>query len=117
MSQSAYSINSDDTFPVISLINYCTNETLEGLGEKVCDLCDADKNHIIFDFTDCQIINSLGLATLLEVLMIIQDYEGEAVITGLDATKEKFFSLTGVFSIARTAPDKESTKEALQQLI
>jgi anti-anti-sigma regulatory factor len=114
MGQIAYSINNQDTFPVISLVNYCTNETLEGLGEKVCDLCDDDKNLLIFDFKDCQIINSLGLATLLEVLMMIQDYEGKAVITGLDATKEKFFSLTGVFSIAETASDIEAGKQILK---
>lgn len=110
----SYAIKTDGEFPVIDFLNYCTNESLEGIAEKVSALCDEDRTQIIFDFSGCQVINSLGIATLLEVLMIVQDYEGTAVITGLDAAKKKFFSLTGVFSVAESSDDQAQAVEILR---
>lgn len=110
----SYVIKTDGEFPVIDFLNYCTNESLEGIAEKVSALCDEDRTKIIFDFSGCQVINSLGIATLLEVLMIIQDYEGQAVITGLDAAKKKFFSLTGVFTVSEHSDNLAQASEALQ---
>lgn len=114
MSEIAFAINIKEEFPIVSFHNYCTNETLAGLAKKVCDLCDEDRNHLIFDFSKCQLVNSLGLAALLEVLMMVQDYEGKVAITGLDATKQKFFSLTGVFTIAQVAGDLNEAQQLLK---
>lgn len=113
MSDNAFEINIEAGIPLVKFLNYCTNETLANLGRSLCDLCDEDKTRMIFDFSACQLINSLGLATLLEVLMLIQDYEGEVAIIGLDATKQKFFNLTGVFALAQLAQNLDEAKEML----
>lgn len=113
MNNQAFSIRFEAEIPVVVFQNYCTNETLSKLGKSLCDLCDEDRTEMIFDFSQCQLINSLGLATLLEVLMLVRDYEGRVMITGLDATKQKFFNLTGVFALAEHS---ESFAEALSSL-
>ena len=105
MATLAYTITEENGLPVVRFQNYCTNETLEGLADKVGHLCDKDKNRLIFDFAKCEIINSLGMAALLETLMIVQDYEGQVVISGLNAIQKKFFGLTGVFSLSTQADD------------
>lgn len=103
MATLAYTITEENGFPIVRFQNYCTNETLEGLADKVGHLCDKDKNRLIFDFTSCEVINSLGMAALLETLMIVQDYEGRVIISGLNAIQQKFFGLTGVFSLSTQA--------------
>lgn len=114
MSALAYTITEEKGFPVVRFQNYCTNETLEGLADKVGHLCDKDKNHLVFDFTSCEVINSLGMAALLETLMIVQDYEGEVIISGLNAIQQKFFGLTGVFSLSTQAENITKAFDLLQ---
>ncbi|HAE39207.1 MAG TPA: hypothetical protein DCG57_11295 [Candidatus Riflebacteria bacterium] len=114
MAALAYTITEEKGFPVVRFQNYCTNETLEGLADKVGSLCDKDKSRLIFDFTSCEIINSLGMAALLETLMIVQDYEGRVIISGLNAIQQKFFGLTGVFSLSTHAEDLTQAFTMLQ---
>ncbi|PKL49235.1 MAG: hypothetical protein CVV42_06825 [Candidatus Riflebacteria bacterium HGW-Riflebacteria-2] len=114
MAALAYTVTEEKGFPVVRFQNYCTNETLEGLATKVGQLCDKDKNRLVFDFTSCEVINSLGMAALLETLMIVQDYEGRVVISGLNAIQRKFFGLTGVFSLSVQADDMAQAFELLQ---
>lgn len=108
MAELAYAVTEEKGFPVVRFKNYCTNETLEGLATKVGHLCDKDKNRLVFDFSACEVINSLGMAALLETLMIVQDYEGKVLISGLNAIQQKFFGLTGVFSLSTQAEDINS---------
>lgn len=114
MGESSFEICQNGAFPVIKFKNYCNNETLESLGAQISELCDNDKTKLIFDFSECQVVNSLGLATILEVLLIAKDYEGKVVITGLDSVKTRFFSLTGVFSIAENAPSNKIAEDKLR---
>jgi len=114
MAALAYTITEEKGFPIVRFQNYCTNETLEGLATKVGNLCDKDKSHLVFDFTSCEVINSLGMAALLETLMIVQDYEGLVVISGLNAIQQKFFGLTGVFSLSTQAENIDKAFEVLQ---
>lgn len=98
MSGPAFQISAEFEFPVVYLQHYCNDETLAGLGDAICSLCDQEKSLIVFDLSKCELINSLGLGQLLDVILIItQDYEGSAVVTGINALQHKLFSLTGVF--------------------
>jgi len=114
MAALAYTITEENGFPVVRFQNYCTNETLEGLADQIGHLCDKDKSRMIFDFAKCEIINSLGMATLLETLMIVQDYEGRVIVSGLTAIQKKFFSLTGVFSLSTQIDDIDQAFKLLQ---
>lgn len=117
MSGPAFQISSDFDLPVVYLQNYCNDETLEGLGDAINSLCESEKNHIVFDLSKCELINSLGLGQLLDViLMITQDYEGAAVVTGINALQHKLFGLTGIFPIAHSAANVEEGLVLLRKL-
>ncbi len=115
MSKVAFQVSMDQEFPVVYLQHYCNDETLEGMGDEICNLCDQDKNKIVFDLSKCELINSLGLGELLDViLMIVQDYDGSAVVTGINALQQRLFKLTGVFPIAQSAASLEEALDFLR---
>lgn len=117
MSEKAFVVSNEFEFPVVFLQNYCNDETLEGLGEAICQLCDDEKINIIFDLSRCKLINSLGMGELLDVVLTIdQDYEGFSVVTGLEKTQERMFKLTGIFPIAHLAPTVNDAITMLQSL-
>lgn len=113
MLEKAFKINQEEQFAIIQFFDYCSNESLDGLLEHIGITCDAGTTQFMLDFSNCQIVNSLGIATLLEGLLIIKDYEGTAIIFGLDPIKKRFFSLTGVFSLAELV---ENYTEAFEHL-
>ncbi len=116
MADNTFTINTAEVFPIINFFGYCTDESLETLRDEVIKLCENDKNHMVFDFSSCKLVNSLGLATLLKALLVVQDFEGKVVITGVDAAKKKFFSLTGIFSISESADDANDGIRILSSL-
>lgn len=117
MSKPAFEISTELAFPVVYLQHYCNDETMVGLGDAVCKLCDQDKNRIIFDLARCELINSLGLGELLDVILIVtQDYEGAVVVTGISSLQLKLFRLTGVFPIAHSAANMQEGIALLEAL-
>lgn len=117
MSETAFVVSNELDFPVVFLQNYCNDETLEGLGETICQLCDDEKTSIVFDLSKCKVINSLGMGELLDVVLTIaQDYEGFSVVTGLDKTQERMFKLTGIFPTAQLATTLNDAIAILQNV-
>ncbi len=113
MDKQAYNITSENSCAVVCFIGYCSNETIETLPAEFSLLCDKNVSRYILDFSACPIVNSLGIATILEALLIIKDYDGQVVITGLDALKTRFFTLTGIFSLADQAENMGEAKQML----
>ena len=57
----------------------------------------AGKLRFVLDLTDCKVINSLGVAAVLDIAVkVIDDYRGKLVLSGLDAMKTSVFTLAGI---------------------
>ncbi|MBF0546055.1 MAG: hypothetical protein HQM08_16545 [Candidatus Riflebacteria bacterium] len=97
-------------FPVICFEGYCAAEGGKSLLKKVHEVLQSKRNRIIIDFVKCTIINSPGMASLLDTTMlIVEDFKGKCVLIGMDNSKKQFLQMTGVLPLAATA---ETIEEA-----
>lgn len=113
MSRQAYIIKSENSCAVVSFIDYCSNETIGNLPDELSSICAKGVDKYILDFSACTIVNSLGIATILEALLIVNEYDGQVVITGLDTLKTRFFKLTGILSLANQANNMNEAEQML----
>ncbi len=62
------------------------------------------KLRFVLDLSECKVINSLGVAAVLEVsVKVTDDHRGRLVLTGLDVTKTSVFSLAGIIPYLQVA--------------
>lgn len=116
MSNGGLVIDASGTYPIFSLTGYCTDESMAPLKDNLKALHEKGNQKYIFDFADCMIVNSLGMADLLDAILIIdQDYSGFSVLTGLDAMKETLFTVSGIIPISLVAKDIAEATRLLDQ--
>ncbi len=61
---------------------------------------------IVFDFSECRLVNSPGVVMIMEVtLRIVDDSQGNLAISGLDPIKSSVFEMAGIFPLADQAED------------
>lgn len=109
-------VDTSGAYPIFALTGYCTDESVESLGNQLKALHDKGNKKYIFDFTDCMIVNSLGMADLLDAIIIIdQDYSGFSVLSGLDSMKETLFTVSGIIPISLVAKNIAEATKLLNQ--
>ncbi len=109
-------ISIEQGYPVFSFKGYCTDANVVEMKPKVSELAGKGMLKFVFDFTDCIIINSLGMGELLDAILLIdQDYEGTVALCGLDSIKETLFTVSGIIPIAIHEKTLESAIACLKE--
>lgn len=103
-----------EKFPVIAVKGYFNAETGKEVHQVADNLLRQDKIQIIIDFAACKVVNSLGIASLIDLaLKILDDFKGRLVLAGLDDFKVSVFETAGLFPLAEGA---KTVAEASQTL-
>lgn len=110
-------IDTSNEFPVFAFTGYCTDESIKNLNSELKTLHANGHAKFIFDFSDCMIINSVGMAELLDAILVIdQDYAGFTILTHLDSMKETLFTVSGIIPICKVAKDNAEAMSILKTL-
>jgi len=105
MSQFQTTETESDGVMIVELHGYFSPEEVKGFEKKILDHLRAKKNRWVFDFSKSTFIASPGMAMFLELVAKIQeDFLGQVVFTGLDATKTKTFKMVGLLPGVPTCP-------------
>ncbi len=90
--------------PVIAITGYFSKEGGEAVEAKINASLDGGRKKIVLDMSGCTVINSPGIAKLMEMAMkVIDDFQGALILVGLDNSKKQFLGMTGVLPLAGTA--------------
>lgn len=117
MSNGGLLLDVSGEFPIFVFTGYCNDESIANLQPELKSLRSNGHNKFIFDFSDCMIVNSVGMADLLDAILIIdQDFAGFTVLTGLDSMKETLFKVSGIIPICKTAENNNAAIEILKKL-
>lgn len=106
-----YSINLDRTrdVPLFLVKGYFNREAGLELQKEIQALLSESRVNMIIDFGDCAVVNSPGVALLLDaVLQVHEDFKGIVVLSRLDALKKRVFSMAGILEMVREAPDLDT---------
>lgn len=100
--------------PVVTIEGYLAKEGGQALVTCVQGLLKSSRRKIVLDFSACSLVSSPGVASLLEIVCLIQeDHLGKCVLVGLDDPKRKFLAMTGIL---RLAPEVATIDDALALL-
>jgi len=73
--------------------------TPEELGSEQCEEFEAylptlERNNVVLDVDDTEVLDSMGLTALLNVQEILRDRQGEMKIAATNTTNRKIFEIT-----------------------
>jgi anti-anti-sigma factor len=77
--------------------------------ERCCqDLLASDVRHIVINFAETELINSIGVSILLGVIEAVNEARGTLMLSNLAQSNRELFEMLGLLSHVRF----ESTEEA-----
>lgn len=102
--------------PVFVPPSYFDDKVGAQVKQAAAELFQKGHSRFIVDLRQCKIINSRGLASMLDLAMkCTDDYRGKLVVTGIDQTKQNLFELIGLDTIITPAPTlEEAARLALE---
>jgi len=84
--------------------------------ERCTELIDKGQFYFVFDLEKTPAINSTGLATLLDIMVQIIDYnEGEVAITGLSKLTRTALQMTGFMTLCEAYSSEEEAVVAISE--
>lgn len=94
-----------DGFPIFAVHGYFDEE----LGKELNTLADAllmkGKTCLIIDLTACPVMNSMGVAQLLELTVrVVEDFVGHLLLVGVSSVILRVLKLAGVVPQAELVP-------------
>lgn len=86
------------------------------LGKEIISICEekieAGKTHFLIDFKDTQLVNSLGISILLEVIQKLQMVGGELGSFNLSPMVNKTFIIMGLDQYSNVFTDETEAVKA-----
>jgi len=108
-------LKSDEGIPILEIHGYYGPEAGIRTHEVVQSLLQKNQNRIIFDFTACKLISSPGVVALMKMTMeIVEDFQGDLAIAGLDNLKFTVLDMAGVFPMAIRAMSRQDAIRLLK---
>jgi anti-anti-sigma factor len=82
-------------------------------GEKIVQEFNKhnDVNRLILNLEKSNVVNSIGISHLIEIIEILNDRNGKLIFTNMDPIVEKTFTIMGLFKFADKADSVESALE------
>ncbi|MBF0499054.1 MAG: STAS domain-containing protein [Candidatus Riflebacteria bacterium] len=101
-------------YPVFHVKGYYSDHTGAQVAEKANQLLRGGKVRLIIDFTECFSINSPGIASLMDLgLIVTDDFKGRLILTGLNTLCLKVLNIAGIIPFIESTP---TIPEAIKQL-
>jgi len=99
---------------ILRLEGYFSQDAGKVLQKHVENLLHQKFMFFVIDFSNCSSINSPGAAALLDTTMlIVEDFRGAVVLSGLKPLAAALLSMVGVIPPAMTAANVEEGLKAL----
>jgi Ca-activated chloride channel homolog len=77
--------------------------------ERCClELLADGVRHIVINFSETELINSIGISILLGVIEAVNDAHGTLVLAGLSPSNRELFEMLGLASHVRIAGSEEA---------
>jgi len=94
---------------IINTTGYINNAGGEKIVKEFNKHNNVDK--LILNLKESNVVNSIGISHLIEIIEILNDRNGKLIFTNLDPIVEKTFTIMGLFKYAERADSIESALE------
>lgn len=100
---------------VLRTEGYVNNLGGEKISEKVDELIEAGIVNFIINFEKSNVVNSIGISILIEVIEKLVDIGGKIYFSNLTKTISKTFSIMGLTQFAEICETEEEAVNALSK--
>ena len=107
------SVEQNAEYAIIRTEGYVNNLGGEKIGEAADQLIEEGVRKLILNFEKSNVVNSIGISILIEVIEKIVDIEGQIAFCYLTKTIEKTFNIMGLTQYAEIYATET---EAVEQL-
>jgi anti-anti-sigma factor len=80
----------------------------ESIERRCQELLAGGVRHIIINFAETELINSIGISILLGVIEAVNDASGQLVLSNLTPSNRELFEMLGLLSHVRIAASEEA---------
>ncbi len=99
---------------VMRLKGYLSGDGGKCLHETAREHFKQNRIKYVLDFSECLFVNSPGVAALMElVFRVVDDLNGEILLSGLNDLQRRVFDIAGIFP---SAGEVKTVEEGMQQL-
>ncbi len=103
-----------DEYAVISLEGYLNQNSGEKLAQVCHQLIDEGIRHLAFDFEKVAMVNSIGIAILIEIIERLREFNGKIHFYKPRDVIARTFRIMGLTQFSTIFPDRESAIEAFK---
>lgn len=104
----------DSDPPVLTVEGYVAAEAGLAMLAVVDQLLESGRRKIILDFSKCSLINSPGVVAVLQItLKVVEDFQGDIVLVGLNDLQNTVMEMAGVLPVASQAADLDEARAIL----
>ena len=93
-----------------SYLNQLRGEVIE---ERCQELIEQGVRHIVLNFEETELINSIGISILLGVVETVNDAQGSLVISNLNQSSRELFEMLGLLGYIKVEETEERALQAL----
>jgi anti-anti-sigma factor len=102
-----------DNCVVINTTGYINNIGGQKIVEEFYKHNENGVNNVILNLAQSNVVNSIGISFLIEIIEKLNQSNGNLIFTNLDSSIEKTFTIMGLFQFAKKA---DNLNEALKLL-
>ncbi|MBT8382141.1 MAG: STAS domain-containing protein [Ignavibacteria bacterium] len=100
-----------DNTLVLKTEGYINNTGGEKILQEFSKHMDGGINRVILDLEKSNVVNSIGISYLIDIVEQLNENNGKLIFTNLDPTIEKTFNIMGLFQFAEKADSVDSALE------
>lgn len=93
---------------VIRTFGYINSDGGEQIAEECYKHIDKGTRNIVLDVKESQVVNSIGISIILEILEKLENVGGHLTFTNMSSAIEKTLTIMGIFKFASKADTVEA---------
>ena len=89
----------------------------EGIEKRCHEMLAEGVRHVVINFEETELVNSIGISILLSVIEAINDAEGKLVLSNLNSSNHELFDMLGLLSCIAVERTEEAALVKLHEEI
>tara|TARA_B100000029_G_scaffold487806_1_gene543708 strand:- start:193 stop:543 length:351 start_codon:yes stop_codon:yes gene_type:complete len=107
MSTESIPVTMEGKVAIVTAPGYVNEKIAEAISEECNSLIDGGICQVLIDMKECRMVNSVGVAIIIEIIELLGEQEGSLAFCNLDETIGKTFQIMGLKELAKIYGDPE----------
>ncbi|MBI92361.1 MAG: hypothetical protein CME05_04005 [Gemmatimonadaceae bacterium] len=113
MSTESIPVTVNGKVAIVTAPSYVNEKSAEAISEECSGLITDGVSLILIDMKECRMVNSVGVAIIIEIIEVLDEQGGSLGFCSLSETIAKTFQIMGLKELAGMYSDQEEALAAL----